>query len=320
MCGFGNKIDQQLVAGGRQNPMFMGLHQFCDSHAVCFDCLLVLFDLSVQFFVLILKPSNFPQGCLIFPRKLYRRKCRLTGPIDAGKRFHGQLWLHICHGGWFVTPQAPDPLIKLLEDHILFRLIPLQMWCCEVVIRIVAPDGRKCSMLHVQHRQIKSKLKLIVQRISPIRPVTCLVIGQRLTFQNTRLAIFFACKTSVNVGQRIRQMCVLVEEGIIGDEISGPLFIEVCSNRFQHMTHFQGVRIKLRFCFHAPLFDHPEFQRRCPRRKSKNGGHIASAYCILNVAFRSVLPALQPSVVVHAGTVAQNDRGGHYHFTSLAKS
>ena len=39
------------------------------------------------------------------------------------------------------VPQAPDPLLQALEDHVLFRPVPDQAWRCQVMFRIIAPQG-----------------------------------------------------------------------------------------------------------------------------------------------------------------------------------
>ena len=61
-----------------QNPMFMGLHQFRDSHTVRLDLLLHSFDYSLVFGNLGLQVRNPAQGTLKFCRELDCRQPRLA--------------------------------------------------------------------------------------------------------------------------------------------------------------------------------------------------------------------------------------------------
>ena len=140
-CGFGDKIDEELIAGRCQNAMLVLLHQLCDSHGVCFDLPFVSFDFAAALGDFSLEQRDLPQGPFKPCGEFDGGQSRLACPVNAGKGFQRQRRFYIRHGGRLIVFEAPDPFVQTLKDHILFRTVAREVGDREVIVRIVAPDG-----------------------------------------------------------------------------------------------------------------------------------------------------------------------------------
>ena len=215
-------------------------------------------------------------------------------------------------------PEAPDPPIQLLKNDVLPGLIPFDVGRGQIVLRIVAPKSRKCSVPLIHNGQIVAQLQLIVYGDGSIGPVCCFVIGQGLALQNTALTVFLPHVPPVDIGKSILKIGMLVKMVVINDSVSRLQAVKMGGNRLQHVSHQQLFGIRRSFRLHAPLFHQPKFQRRHPGRQAKNDCHIAAADRVLNITFRPMFPAFQPAFFRHPCAVTEDIGRGHYHFTSLA--
>ena len=172
------------------------------------------------------------------------------------------------------------------------------------MLRVVAPECGEGPILQIQHGQVETELKFVIDGVSIICPILCLVVGQGLTLQDTGLPILLAGVAPVDISQCIRKVRMLIEVVVIGDGVSRPLGIEMRGNRLQHVPHLQLVGVGRRLARHTPLLHHPQFQRGCPRRQAEYHCHITATNRVLNIALRPVLPAFQPPLSRHARTVA----------------
>ena len=200
--------------------------------------------------------------------------------------------------------KAPYPFIKTLEDHIFLGFIPGDIRNRQVVIRVVTPDGRESTDFNVSHSQIKSKLQLIVQRNGTIVPLACFMIGAALALQDAWFSVRGTLKTPIEVGKRIRMVCVLVQVRVLIHAVPGFLGIPMRCDRFKQMPHFKLIGVAFCRRLHPSLFDHPQFQRRCPRGDPEDGCHITAADCIRDFTGRSVHTGRQPLGVGHSGSIA----------------
>ena len=161
--------------------------------------------------------------------------------------------------------KAPDPFIQPLEYHVLFDKITLDFRHCQIVGRIIPPEARERPVLDVCYSEVEAELEFIVQGDRVVCPVFRFVIGAAFAFQNAGLTIAGPLIPPVKIGQSVGMVCVLVQPLVIVDVVAAFLCIPVCRNRFEQMSHLQLVGIVFGFWLHAPLFDHPQFQRGRPR-------------------------------------------------------
>ena len=116
--------------------------------------------------------------------------------------------------------QAPDPLLQALKNHVLFRLIPDDFRHGQVRFRVVAPNTGKGAVLHIQYCQVKAQLQLVIEGDGVVRPILRFVVGAAFALQDSRLPIFLAGVPPVNVGQGIGVVSMLVQVGVICDQVS----------------------------------------------------------------------------------------------------
>ena len=134
-------------------------------------------------------------------------------------------------------PEAPDPPIQLLKNDVLPGLIPFDVGRGQIVLRIVAPKSRKCSVPLIHNGQIVAQLQLIVYGDGSIGPVCCFVIGQGLALQNTALTVFLPHVPPVDIGKSILKIGMLVKMVVINDSVSRLQAVKMGGNRLQHVSH-----------------------------------------------------------------------------------
>ena len=300
--------------------MFVLLHDLGNPHTVRFHLLFIGFDFLVAGGDFLLEQRDLPQGALVFRRELHRGQPRQAGAVNAGQGLQSQLGLYVLHGGRLVVLQAPDPLLQALKNHVLFRLIPDDFRHGQICFRVVAPDTGESAVLHIQHCQVKPQLQFIIEGDGVLRPIPRLVVGAAFALQDARFSIFLAGIPPVDVGQGIGVIRMLVQVGVVCDQVSR-LFLEpVGGDGLQQVAHLQLVLVAFDRGFHPPLLDEPQLQGCGPGGQAENGCHIAAPYGVGDISFRPVGPALQPAVVGHTGAVAEDDGRRHQYSTPFARS
>ena len=116
--------------------------------------------------------------------------------------------------------QAPNPLLQAVEDHVFFRFIPDDFRHGQICPGVVAPNTGKGAVLHIQYCQVKAQLQLVIEGDGVVRPILRFVVGAAFALQDSRLPIFLAGVPPVNVGQGIGVVSMLVQVGVICDQVS----------------------------------------------------------------------------------------------------
>lgn len=78
--GFGDEIDEKLVAGRGKHAMLVILHQLGNSHGMCFDLLFISFDFCAAIGDLALQRCNLSELFLKLRRELDGGKPRRLAP------------------------------------------------------------------------------------------------------------------------------------------------------------------------------------------------------------------------------------------------
>ena len=211
----------------------MLLHDFGNSHAVCFDLLFISFDFTVALRDLALQQSDPTQCVFLFGRKFNGRQTRLTFSVDTGQRFKRQLRRYTGHCRRLIVFQTPYPLIEPLENHIFLCSIPGDIRYCQVIVWVVSPDCGERTNVDISNGQIETQLQFIVQRNGTIVPLACFMIGAALALQDTRLSVRGTLKTPIEVGKRIWVVCVLVQICVLIHTVAGFLGIPMRCDRFK---------------------------------------------------------------------------------------
>ena len=282
----------------------MLLHDFGNSHAVCFNLLFISFDFTVALRDLALQQSDSAQCVFLLGRKLNGRQPGLTFSVDTGQRFKRQLRRYTGHCRRLIMLKAPYPFVETLENHIFLGFIPGDIRNCQVVVRVVSPDCGERTDVDISNGQVETQLQFIVQRNGTIAPLACFMIGTAFALQDTGLSVRGTLKTPIEVGKRIRMVCVLVQVRVLIHAVSGFLGIPMCCDRFKQMPHLKLIGVAFCWRLHPSLFDHPQLQRRCPRGDPEDGCHITAADCIRDFTGRSVHTGRQPLGVGHSGSIA----------------
>lgn len=144
--------------------MFVIPHDFCNFRAGRFHPFCQSFDFGIVFCNLILQRQVLPKVPFLFPGELDRRQSWLARTVDTGKGIQCQFGGNSGHRRRLIMLQTPDPLVQALENHILLGLIPDDIRCGQIVIGVVSPDSAKCADIDVCDSQVKTQLKLVVQK------------------------------------------------------------------------------------------------------------------------------------------------------------
>ena len=88
--------------------------------------------------------------------------------FKMNKGIMGSPWVGLAHYRELFSDPA---FIQAFKNHIFLCSVSNDIRHCQVVIRVVTPDGRESTDFNVSYSQIESKLQLIIQRNGTIGPL-----------------------------------------------------------------------------------------------------------------------------------------------------